>query len=42
VLESLAEPGVHVIVAKVPSRDRNVVLHDDLVQAIKNRRDTAR
>ncbi len=42
VQQALTEPGVSVVVAKVPSRERNVEIHDDLVLSLKNRRSPSR
>jgi 2-succinyl-5-enolpyruvyl-6-hydroxy-3-cyclohexene-1-carboxylate synthase len=36
--KALTESGLSVVVAKVPSRERNVQIHDDLVRSLKNRR----
>jgi len=40
--KALTEPGLSVIVAVVPSRERNVEIHDSLLQSLKNRRSASR
>lgn len=40
--KALTEPGLSVVVAGVPSRERNVEIHDEMVESLKNRRGTSR
>jgi len=40
--KALTEPGVSVVVAAVPSRERNVEIHDAMVRSLSNRRGASR